>query len=567
MDAVRPAEPELRSSFDPRAIFNQQQPVHATAAEPKAVPPGKGVEHRLSAEPSPMMAAAVQRNAPTEDEVVRAEQRAVEPEPLIGAEEAALRDIAEDPAVKERSEAAKENFEPAKSRRKGTGRAGRNASSDAADQQDDRQEQRRAKNLRRREAKEQGKSITLPAPATGAALDRQFEKPVRKREPQAKTKTKSRRQWSIPWTALSFVAMVLIPAAFATFYYVLIASPQFQVETQFAVRGSNQSAIAIGIPMLPGSSGQTGDSYIVTSYVESLQLIRDVKQELGIDLRQFYTHDHIDWLYKIDPAMPLEKFTDYWRDMTDVSFNSTTGNTTLYIYAFTADDSKAIADAVLKVSEKLVNELSESNRKQVMQVASRQVDRAEERLRKVQSEVRTLRETEKVLDPNSIGSQLNQQVTTLQSQVTTYKTRLSALLKEVDKNAPQARSLRRTIDSLEAELLSTKNQLEAAASTKASATNDPAKQSVADVLNKFEELTIEQGFATQAYTTALAAFESSIAESQRQERYFATFVSPLRPEIALYPLRWLDSFIAFLVLLAIWLVSQFLYRSFRDHAV
>jgi capsular polysaccharide transport system permease protein len=362
--------------------------------------------------------------------------------------------------------------------------------------------------------------------------------------------------------------MVLIPTAFATFYYVLVASPQFQVETQFAVRGSSQSSIAtLGLPMLAGGSAQSGDSYIVASYVESIQLIRDVQQELGIDLRQFYTRDNIDWLYKIDPDMPLEKFTDYWRDMTDVSFNSTTGNTTLYIYAFTAEDTKAIADAVLKASEKLVNELSESNRQQVMHVASRQVDRSEERLRKVQSEVRALREKEKVLDPNSIGSQLNQQITNLQTQLTSTKTRMGALLQEVDKNAPQARSLQRTIDSLEAELVLTQNQLEAATSTTKAAGDNTSKQSVADVLNKFEELTVEQGFATQAYTTALAAFETAIAESQRQERYFATFVSPLRPEIALYPLRWLDSFIAFLVLFAVWLVAQFLYRSFRDHAV
>ena len=56
-------------------------------------------------------------------------------------------------------------------------------------------------------------------------------------------------------------------------------------------------------------------------------------------------------------------------------------------------------------------------------------------------------------------------------------------------------------------------------------------------------------------------------EAQRQERYFATFVTPTRPEIALYPMRYLDSFIAFLVLLAAWMATQFLYRSFRDHAI
>lgn len=482
---------------------------------------------------------------------------------LEGAEEAALRDIGEDPALRARE--AKPDDDAGKDN---AGKKERPVNKERpagkADGEGDRRNGRRA----RRQAKAKGRAVSLPAPATGRALDNEFEKPVRKRDP--KTKTKAPRQWTIPWTALSFIVMVLIPGSLATFYYVLLASPQYQVESQFSVRGAAQSSIAtLGLPMIGGGGAQSQDSYIVSSYVESLQLIRDVQQELGIDLRQFYTRDHIDWLYRIDPAMPLEKFTSYWRDMTDVSFNATTGNTTLYIYAFSAEDSKAIADAVLKVSEKLVNELSESNRQQVMQVASKQVDRSEERLRKVQGEVRKLRETEKVLTPESVGGQLNQQIVAVQSQLTSTKTRFNALLKEVDKNAPQARSLKRTIDSLEAQLTELQSQLDATTvtSTDPSKPDDPSKSNVAEVLNKFEELTVEQGFATQAYTTALAAFETAIAEAQKQERYFATFVSPTRPEIALYPLRWLDSFIAFLVLLAVWLISQFLYRSFRDHAI
>jgi len=521
----RPIVAEPRSSFDPRATFNEPR---ATASEPRI---------------------AVQEQRPLQNQHATA---AVSP--LEDAVEAALRDIGEDPALRARPANPDDNADrkeqPAQKERP-AGKA-------------DNKEDRRANRKMRREAK--GRAVSLPSPATARALDKEFEKPVRKREP----KTKPARQWTLPWTALSFIFMVLIPATLATIYYVLLASPQYQVESQFSVRSASQSSIAtMGLPMIGGGGAQSQDSYIVTSYIESLQLIRDVQQQLGIDLRQFYTRDHIDWLYRIDPSMPLEKFTGYWSDMTNVSFNATTGNTTLYIYAFSAEDAKAIADAVLKVSEKLVNDLSESNRQQVMQVASKQVDRSEERLRKVQGEVRKLRETEKVLSPDSVGQQLNQQIMAVQSQLGSTKARFNALLKEVDKDAPQARSMKRTIDSLQAQLVELQSQLDATASktTDPAIASDPTKQNVAEVLNKFEELTVEQGFATQAYTTALAAFETAIAEAQKQERYFATFVSPTRPEIALYPLRWLDSFIAFLVLLAVWLVSQFLYRSFRDHAI
>jgi capsular polysaccharide transport system permease protein len=322
---------------------------------------------------------------------------------------------------------------------------------------------------------------------------------------------------------------------------------------------------------LLGSTSQSGDSYIVSSYVESLQLVRDVKSELGIDLRQYYSRDNIDFMYRIKPDMPLEQFTEYWRDMINVSYNSTTGNTTLFLYGFSADDTKAIADAVLKVSERLVNELSENSRRQLTAVASKQVERAEQRMREVRESMRKLRVDEKALDPAQMAGLQNTITSNIQQQITDLKTKLTVLLQSVSKDAPSARVMRRQIDALEAQLKLQENKLgpknkAADKSSRVSSTVD-TDTNLAEALNKFEELTVEQGFATQAYTTALAAFETSLAEAQKQERYFATFVAPTRPEIALYPLRWMDSFIAFLVLAAFWMISQFLFRSFRDHAI
>jgi capsular polysaccharide transport system permease protein len=488
---------------------------------------------------------------------------------LAGLEQAAMKDIGADLGGKPAS-AEPELSDTEKSRLRREKRLAKQATGEAPEKlsREERHE-KQDRMLRRKERRAEKKGTALQPALAGKLPEAKADKPARKRDKQARTSTAAPRERGIPWTALSFLVMVLIPAAFATFYYVVLASPQYQVETQFAVRGSGQSSMTtMGLgSLLGGSTAQTGDSYIVISYVESLQLIRDVQQELGIDLRQFYTRDHIDWLYRIEPDMPLEKFTEYWRDMTDVSFNSTTGNTTLYVYAFSAEDSKAIADAVLKVSEKLVNELSESNRRQVMQVASKQVDRAEERLRKVQGEIRKLRVEEKITDPTTLIQLQNQVTSGLQNELTSLKARMTALMKSVNPDAPQAKVLQKQIEAREEQLKMHEAQLGAAIGKDPKDLSPEEKANLAGVLNKFEELTIEQGFATQAYTTALAAFETAIVEAQRQERYFATFVLPTRPEIALFPLRYLDSFIAFLVLLAAWMVTQFLYRSFRDHAI
>lgn len=386
-------------------------------------------------------------------------------------------------------------------------------------------------------------------------------------------KAPKKRLIQMSWTNLSFLLFVIIPGIFSAYYFMVMASPQYVVESQFSVRGSNASSMAsLGLGGLFGTSVQSNDSYIVSSYIESPQLVRDVQRELGIDLRQYYARPGIDFYYQIPADMPLEKFTEYWRNMVEISFNSTTGNTTLYIYAFTPDDSKAITDAVLKVAEKLVNSLSASSRQQMTRVASMQVERAEARLQNVRDEIRELRATEKIIDPTQL-SQLDFSLTQkLESDLQATRTRLNTALQSVSDDAPQVVVLKRTIKGLEDQLTTLKEKMAKPSDDKVA--NQPTKAgrvnedgNIPGVLTKFEDLTVQQEFATKAYVTALAAFETSLTEAQKQDRYFAVFVEPVRPEIALHPKRLLDTFIALLILVAIWMLAQFFYRSFKDHAI
>jgi capsular polysaccharide transport system permease protein len=430
-------------------------------------------------------------------------------------------------------------------------------------------EERREERLRRRLERKSAEPVEareVPAPVVEPELP-QYE-PL---EPVADERIKEkrslvRRRLQISWTYLSFLLMVAVPGAFTGFYYAFVASPQYMIETQFSVRGSSQASMSsFGLSGLFGSTTQTSDSYIVASYIESVQLIRDVKEQLGIDLRQYFAKNDIDFWYRIDPAMPLEKFTDYWRDMIEVSYNSTTGNTTLYIYGFSPEDSKAIADAVLKVSETLVNDLSEKNRQQMTLVASKQVDRSEDRLVKVRAELQKLQSQVNTIDPTILvksNAELRQK---LEGELQDLKTRYDTLLQSgVTKDSPQARVMNRSMKSVQVQL----DVLQSKIGGPAAASKDTDKNgSYAQVVNKFTELTVQEKFATEAYTTSLAAFETALAEAQKQERYFATFIAPMRPEVALYPKRLLDTFVAFLVLCAVWMISQFLYRSFRDHAI
>ena len=168
-----------------------------------------------------------------------------------------------------------------------------------------------------------------------------------KAEGAAKPKTRRKKLTAFK---LSFLLAVLVPTALVGLYYLLIASDQYRSEMRFAVRGTERSPLEnLGLSVLPGASSSASDAYIVIDYVHSKQVLVDIQKKTGIDIRKYFSEPGIDFAYQIDPKMPLEKFISYWRWMIDASFNSTTSITTFEITAFSADDARAIADAVLKL--------------------------------------------------------------------------------------------------------------------------------------------------------------------------------------------------------------------------
>lgn len=428
------------------------------------------------------------------------------------------------------------------------------------------QQQARREQIRRRRLREMAKIKANAQPNLDDDLSL-LESPAPISVPTMKKEEK--RAWEVHWTPVLFALTVLLPTFFVGLYFAFIATPQYEVESQFAVRGVNESSMStLGLSVLTGMSGQSGDSYIVSSYIASNQLYRDIKEKLDIDLRDFYAQDSIDFMYRIKPDMPPEEFTSYWQDMINISYNSTTGNVVLQVYAFSAEDAKVISDAVLKVSESLVNTLSENSRQQLIEVANQQVARSEARLAKVRDEIRLFREQEQTFDPKEIASLEAGIVSTLESQLAALKTRQRALLNTVSSDAPSAKVIERQIAALESQLSEQRSKVgNGDTADGAAGAADKTDKNLPEVFTRYEELSVEQGFATTAYTTSLAALETSLAEAQKQQRYFATYVQPTEPQVALYPKAAMNTFVAFLIFLFLWVIGYFVTRSVRDHAI
>lgn len=379
---------------------------------------------------------------------------------------------------------------------------------------------------------------------------------------------------ALPWTTISFVLAAVIPTILTALYYAFIASPQYVVESQFSVRGAAQSSLnALGLAALVSSaSSQSGDSYIVADYIQSSHILADIKEKTGVDVREIYARPSIDFLYRRDAAEPLDEFRDYWRSMVNVSYNSTTGNVTLRVFAFTAADAKRLTDAVLIVSEHLVNSLSEHARQQYIGVASQQVANSEERLRNIRNQMAELRRNEQAVDPSAVATMESSIIAGLEQELAGLKTRYKALAETISRDAPSAKVIERQIGALEAQLAEQRNRMSGRTAAvdpneKTSRDGDKAGRPLPELISRFAELGVDEEFAVKAYTASLAALEAAVVEARKQELYFGVFVPPREPEVALYPLSVLNTLVVLLAACCVWLISYFVFRSIKDHAI
>lgn len=365
------------------------------------------------------------------------------------------------------------------------------------------------------------------------------------------------------WLRLSFLLLVLVPGAAVVFYYAFLASPIYVSTAQFAVRGiSETNASFLSITSVLGSSSQSYDSYIVTEYIRSAQMIRDVADR-GIDLRTFYAKPDIDLAQRIDENMPLDYFERYWSNKVDVSFNSTTGNIIFRARAFTSDDAQAIATAVMSAAQVLVTQLSSNARDQLIATAQQEVTAAEERLAVVRRDLQAFREREQAVDVEQIAQVEQTVISELERQLSELQTRRGSVAASLSADSPTLRVLDQQIASVTRQLEERRARVGAGAAS----SEEPSDTRLSAVVNEFRELTLRQEYAETSYTRALGSLETALVDARKQDRYFAIFEAPHRPEVPTEPRRLFWSMLFLAGFIMIWGIIVLVINAIREHNI
>ncbi|PPB79938.1 capsular polysaccharide transport system permease protein [Albidovulum inexpectatum] len=353
----------------------------------------------------------------------------------------------------------------------------------------------------------------------------------------------------------SFVAVVVVPTLAVLAYLYLIAADQYHSEVAFSIRSEEQSAgAAAGLlgALTQMSTGTATDADILYEFITSQSMVKAVDERL--DLRTLFRKPRFDPVFKLSENPSIEDLVDYWTRMVHVSYDKNSGIIHVQTEAFTPEDARAIAQAILEVSGKLVNELSEQARQDAIRYAMLDVQDAEKALREQRRKLAEFRSEYRIMNPEAdVAGQMGL-LSALQSELAQALVERDTLLSYVTEDDQRVQQANRRIDAISARIEAERTKLGIGGIDVA----------ITDVIGRYEELRTDLEFAAQAYTQALANLTLARAEARRQARYLAPHIQPTLAEESLYPRRALLTFLSAVFLFLAWSISMVLYYNVRD---
>jgi capsular polysaccharide transport system permease protein len=352
-------------------------------------------------------------------------------------------------------------------------------------------------------------------------------------------------------------AIVGLPTLAAGAYYFGIASDLYLSEARFIVRSPKQVQTN-PVGALLQSSGLTRASDD-TAAVQDFMMTRDAvrKLEKHNDLRSVLSRHEGDFVSRFPGLMfwrhDFEKLYRSYEHFVSVETDSTTGVTTLSVEAYRPEDSHMLATALLAYAEQLVNELNERARRDALDLASREVDRAEQRIAQIQDELTAYRVKQKMLDPKTASSGVLELISQMSAAQATARAQLGELLKN-SPNSPQIPLVKTRIDSLD--------KLIAEERAKLSGQSD----SVVAALTEYERLTLDRELAEKQLASAFTSLEAARIEAQRQQLYLETIAQPNLADYPLYPRRVVSFAVVVVSCLIVYGIAWLLVASAREHA-
>jgi len=353
-----------------------------------------------------------------------------------------------------------------------------------------------------------------------------------------------------------FWAIVGLPTLVAGVYYFAIASDLYLSEAKFIVRSPKQvQTSTIGaLIQSTGLARAVDDTAVVEDFIMSRDAVGKLEQQ--DHLREVFGRPEGDVVTRFPGILmrsDFEALFQRYAHFVSVETDHTSGVTALRVKAYLAEDAQNIAKALLGYSEGLVNELNDRARKDALGTARQEVDRAQERISRIQSQLTAYRVQQNMIDPKSASAGVLELIGQMSAAQATARQQLGELIKS-SPSSPQIPLLQTRIAGLDKLIAEERAKL-------SGETN-----SVVSTLTEYERLALDRELAEKALASAFTSLEAARLEAQRQQLYLETIAAPNLADYPLYPKRAVSFGMVLVSCLVAYGIAWLLVISAREHA-
>lgn len=352
------------------------------------------------------------------------------------------------------------------------------------------------------------------------------------------------------------IAVILVPFTLALIYYVFLAANRYVSESIITVRRANQDAVNIpGAALLLAGVNPPAreDTLYLREYIHSLALLK--RLDARFKLRAHFESEKLDPFYRLYPSASQEWFLAYYRSRVEVLFDDVSSLLTVRVQGFDPGLAQALNQAILEESEGFVNAFSQRMAREQMAFAEEELKRASQRLQAAKSEVLAFQAKNRQLDPTVQAQASAALVAELQATLARQEAELRNLRSFLNEDSFQVQAVRNQIDAVRKQLDEERRR----------ATSGGEDAGLTDQASHFRDLTLQAGFAEDAYKSALSAVENARIDATRKLKSLVVVEPPARPETAAHPRRLYNLVTLLVVCCLLYGVSRLVVATIQDH--
>lgn len=355
-----------------------------------------------------------------------------------------------------------------------------------------------------------------------------------------------------------FLLAVVLPTLLAGIYFGLIASDIYISESRFVIKSPDQKrgqvSTLANLVQTTGLSGGQEQTNEVLTYVRSRDALKAL--EKTVDVRGKFSTSQADFLSRFPQPLSDSSFESlfrYYGKRVDARLDSETSTAIIKVEAFTPEDAYIINRQLLDLSEALVNKLNGRAQSKGILEAQKQVELATQRARNARVVLSQYRNAQALIDPSKQAVGVLEIANTLTAEKAALQAQLD-LMQRLTPGNPSIPALRNRINAISTQIASQDNRVVGTGN------------GIASKLGGYENLLVEQEFATQNLNAANAALVQARAEAQRQQFYLERVVDPNMPDTALLPKRLLGVLTVAAVALCLYFIAWMFMVGILEHA-